>query len=167
MIRSRNYSPPPQKKHLGKSHDYTLKYWCEFSQYIKNGDWPIDKNLAEKLKTQYVRSTLAARPGYLATAKEALPPVQICTAWLKPQKPTKRKSYQYLSWMLNKLPYTPAESMEDLMPWNLSALSTGLFVWRLSTNYRCSIFNHQVDLHSFQIFLEIFRKDSSFSWASL
>ena len=33
-----------------------------------------------------------------------------------------REPYQYLSWMLNKLPSTSAESIEDLMPWNMPTL---------------------------------------------
>ena len=32
---------------------------------------------------------------------------------------------QYLSWLLNRLPETPPERIDELMPWNMTSMSTG------------------------------------------
>ena len=42
------------KNALGKAENYTLKYWKELSNYIKNGAWPIDNSLAEKAIRPFV-----------------------------------------------------------------------------------------------------------------
>jgi len=107
------------KNTLGKAVNYTLKYWSELSRYIKSGDWPIDNNPAENA----IRPFVVGRKAWLfsnsqrgATASANL------YSLIETAKANNREPYQYLSWMLNKLPSTPAESVEDLMPWNMPDL---------------------------------------------
>ena len=107
------------KNTLGKAVNYTLKYWAELSRYIKNGAWPIDNNLAENAIRPFVigrKAWLFSNSQRGATASANL------YSLIETAKANGREPYQYLSWMLNKLPSTSAESIEDLMPWNMPTL---------------------------------------------
>ena len=99
--------------------NYTLKYWSELSRYIEHGDWSIDNNVAENAIRPFVigrKAWLFSNSQRGATASANL------YSLIETAKANHRKPYQYLSWMLNKLPSTSVESIEDLMPWNMPAL---------------------------------------------
>jgi len=106
------------KNTLGKAVNYALTYWSELSRYINHGDWPIDNNLAENAIRPFVigrKAWLFSNSQRGATASANL------YSLIETAKANHREPYQYLSWMLNKLPSTPVESIEDLMPWNMPA----------------------------------------------
>ena len=107
------------KNTLGKAVNYTLKYWSELSRYIENGAWPIDNNLAENAIRPFVigrKAWLFSNSQRGATASANL------YSLIETAKANHREPYQYLSWMLNQLPSTSTESIEDLMPWNMPTL---------------------------------------------
>ena len=107
------------KNTLGKAVNYTLKYWSELSRYVKNGAWPIDNNLAENAIRPFVigrKAWLFSNSQRGATASANL------YSLIETAKANHCEPYQYLSWMINRLPSTPVESIEDLAPWKMPAL---------------------------------------------
>lgn len=109
------------KNTLGKAVNYTLKYWKELSCYVDNGDWPIDNNLAENAIRPFVigrKAWLFSNSQRGATASANL------YSLIETAKANQCEPYHYLSWMLNKLPVTPIDKVDELMPWNMPTLST-------------------------------------------
>ena len=104
------------KNKLGVAINYTLKYWAELSRYSDNGDWPIDNNPAENAIRPFVigrKAWLFSNSQRGATASANL------YSLIETAKANNREPYQYLIWMLNKLPTTSSESLDELMPWNM------------------------------------------------
>lgn len=104
------------KNTLGKAVNYTLKYWKELSRYIETGHWPIDNNPAENAIRPFVigrKAWLFSNSQRGATASANL------YSLIETAKANQREPYQYLSWMLNRLPETSPENIETLMPWNM------------------------------------------------
>ena len=102
-----------------KAISYTLGQWPKMIRYCEHGSLRISNVLTENA----IRPFAVGRKAWLfsnsqrgATASANL------YSLIETAKANHRKPYQYLSWMLNKLPSTSVESIEDLMPWNMPAL---------------------------------------------
>ena len=109
------------KKTLGKAIHYTLNYWKELNAYAESGQSPIDNNLAENA----IRPFIIGRKAWLfsnsqrgATASANL------YSLIETAKANHCEPYQYLSWLLNLLPKTPPDRIDELMPWNMTGVST-------------------------------------------
>jgi hypothetical protein len=110
------------KNTLGKAINYALNYWKELSAYIGSGQSPIDNNLAENAIRPFVigrKAWLFSNSQRGATASANL------YSLIETAKANHCEPYQYLSWLLNRLPETPSEHLNELMPWNMPNLSTG------------------------------------------
>ena len=106
----------PPTNTLGKAITYTLKYWSELTQYINNGAWPIDNNLAENAIRPFVigrKAWLFSNSQRGATASANL------YSLIETAKANEREPYQYLSWLFERLPTTAADDYEKLTPWNM------------------------------------------------
>lgn len=107
------------KNMLGKAINYTLKYWDELSRYIDNGHWPIDNNLAENV----IRPFVVGRKAWLFSNSQRGATVSAnLYSLIETAKANHCEPYRYLSWMLNRLPSTPPDRIEELMPWNMPAV---------------------------------------------
>ena len=110
------------KNTLGKAINYTLNYWKELSAYVGSGRSPIDNNLAENAIRPFVigrKAWLFSNSQRGATASANL------YSLIETAKANHCEPYQYLSWLLNRLPETPPERIDELMPWNMTSMSTG------------------------------------------
>ena len=104
------------KNTLGKAVNYTLKYWEELSCYIGDGAWPMDNNAAENA----IRPFVIGRKAWLfSNSQRGATGSANLYSLIETAKANHREPYQYLSWMLNKLPETPADCIDELMPWNM------------------------------------------------
>lgn len=106
----------PPKNALGKAVNYALKYWTELARYTENGDWPIDNNPAENA----IRPFVIGRKNWLFSnsQKGAIASANLYSL-IETAKANYREPYQYLCWLFNKLPETPASKYESLAPWNM------------------------------------------------
>jgi transposase len=114
LIKTQHQVPP--KTVLGKAVNYTLEYWAELSQYIENGEWPIDNNPAENAIRPFVigrKNWLFSNSQRGATASANL------YSLIETAKANGKEPYSYLSWLFEKLPGTDLQHVESLMPWNM------------------------------------------------
>ena len=110
----------PPKRELGKAIHYALKYWPELVRYIESGDWPIDNNAAENA----IRPFVVGRKAWLfSNSQRGAKASANLYSLVETAKANNREPYQYLCWLLNKLPTTSNEDIEQLAPWNM--LSNG------------------------------------------
>ena len=112
----------PPKNAIGKAVNYTLKYWAELSRYTDNGAWPIDNNAAENA----IRPFVIGRKNWLfSNSQNGAKASANLYSLIETAKANDREPYQYLCWLLNKLPETDQSELETLTPWNMEQLSTG------------------------------------------
>lgn len=106
----------PPKSVLGKAIHYTLEYWSELSRYVEEGHWPIDNNTAENAIRPFVigrKNWLFSQSQRGATASANL------YSLIETAKANQVEPYQYLCWLFERLPTTPADQIERLLPWNM------------------------------------------------
>lgn len=111
----------PPKRELGKAINYTVKFWPELSRYIEDGSWPIDNNAAENA----IRPFVIGRKAWLfsSSTRGAKASANLYSL-IETAKANNQEPYQYLCWLLNKLPSTPDDQIETLAPWNKPLVST-------------------------------------------
>jgi len=109
------------EERYGSRQTDSVQILNEFKQWLDD-TWPIDNNLAENA----IRPFVIGRKAWLfSNSQRGASASANLYSLIETAKANHREPYQYLSWMLNKLPSTPAESVEELMPWNMPDLSTG------------------------------------------
>lgn len=105
----------PPSSAIGKAVSYTLKYWAELSRYTKKAEWPIDNNCAENA----IRPFAIGRKAWLFSNSQRGAIASACLySLIETAKANQQEPYQYLSWLFEQLPITPAEKLETLLPWN-------------------------------------------------
>jgi len=112
----------PPENAIGKAVNYTLKYWEELSRYTDNGAWPIANNAAENAIRPFV---IERKNWILSNSQNGAKASANLYSLIETAKANDREPYQYLCWLLNKLPETDPSELETLTPWNMEQLSTG------------------------------------------
>ena len=106
----------PPKSAIGKAVHYTLEYWSELTRYVGNADWPIDNNAAENA----IRPFVVGRKAWLFShSQRGASASANLYSLIETAKANQVEPYQYLSWLFDRLPVTPAEDIDQLLPWNM------------------------------------------------
>ena len=92
------------------------EYWSELTRYVGNADWPIDNNAAENA----IRPFVVGRKAWLFShSQRGANASANLYSLIETAKANQVEPYQYLSWLFDRLPVTPAEDIDQLLPWNM------------------------------------------------
>jgi len=106
----------PPKNAIGKAVHYTMKFWPELTRYTENGSWPIDNNAAENA----IRPFVMGRKAWLfSNSQRGARASADLYSLIETAKANQREPYQYLSWLFERLPVTPTDELDQLLPWNM------------------------------------------------
>lgn len=103
----------PPKTILGKAIGYTIRQWHKLTRYLDDGRLNIDNNRAERAIKPFVIGRKNWMFSYTANGANAS---AILYSLIETAKANGIIPFDYLNWLLNKLPKNP-ENMDDLLPW--------------------------------------------------
>lgn len=111
------------KSALGKAIGYTLKYWYGLTQYLINGNLPIDNNGAENA----IRPFVVGRKNWLFS--DSVKGAQSSARWYSMMETAKANGlepYRYLKWVFEQLPLAKTEAdIDKLLPWKIEPDTIG------------------------------------------
>jgi len=103
----------PPKTILGKAIGYTIRQWHKLTRYLDDGRLNIDNNRAERAIKPFVIGRKNWMFSYTANGANAS---AILYSLIETAKANGIIPYDYLNWLLNKLPKNP-KNRDDFLPW--------------------------------------------------
>lgn len=109
------YNQVAPKSSIGKALAYSLKFWGRLVRYTENGNWHIDNNLVENS----IRPVALGRKNYLfAGSHNGAQWAAMMYSFLGTCKLNEVNPHEWLKHTLNKIPDTPVNRLDYLLPQN-------------------------------------------------
>lgn len=113
------YNQVTPKSSIGKALAYSLKFWGRLVRYAENGTWHIDNNPIENS----IRPVALGRKNYLfAGSHNGAQWAAMMYTFLGTCKLNVVNPYEWLKDTLNKIPDTPVNRLDNLLPQNWAAI---------------------------------------------
>ena len=106
----------PPKTAIGKAVQYSLNQWDKLTAYLHHGEVSIDNNRAERAIKPFV---IGRKNWLFANSRNGATASAILYSLVETAKANDLKPEQYLQALLEQLPTTKAENIEQLAPWNI------------------------------------------------
>lgn len=106
----------PPKSAIGLAIHYTLNQWPKLLVYLEHGELNIDNNRAERAIKPFV---IGRKNWLFANTRNGATTSAILYSLVETAKANGLKPEHYLHALLEQLPITPAEDIEQLTPWNI------------------------------------------------
>lgn len=108
------------KSKLGMAISYNIKQWDKMIKFLEDGRIEADNNQAERA----IRPFVVGRKNWLfAKSPKGATASSICYSIIETAKANNLKTFQYLTYLFEKLPnidITDSEVLDQLMPWSNS-----------------------------------------------
>ncbi len=106
----------PPKSAIGLAVHYTLNQWSKLLVYLDHGELSIDNNRAERAVKPFV---IGRKNWLFANTRSGASASAILYSLVETANANSIRPEHYLQALFEQLPTTPAENIEQLMPWNI------------------------------------------------